>query len=117
MVDPGYHMLYKGAIPISKTSHCVYAYRVSLNGESDTAVEPLGSRAYGLIPSTGTRITEYYIKWLGYDHSYDSWEPEANLHCPDLLKQFLQVQSNTRAVPTTSSLPSTRSWKRKCTHT
>ena len=56
MVDPGYHMLYKGAIPISKTSHCVYAYRVSLNGESDTAVEPLGSRAYGLIPSTGTRF-------------------------------------------------------------
>ena len=30
-------------------------------------------------------VTEYYIKWLGYDHSYDSWEPEANLHCPDLL--------------------------------
>ena len=33
--------------------------------------------------------TEYYIKWLGYDHSYDTWEPAANLHCPQLLKEFL----------------------------
>ena len=57
--------------------------------------------------------TEYYIKWLGYDHSYDSWEPEANLHCPDLLRQFLREQSNKRATPlTTSKQPSTRS-KRK----
>ena len=43
--------------------------------------------------------TEYYIKWLGYDHSYDSWEPKANLHCPDLLRQFLREQSNKRATP------------------
>ena len=60
-------------------------------------------------------VTEYYIKWLGYDHSYDSWEPEANLHCPDLLRQFLREQSNKRATPLpTSNQPSTRS-KRKRT--
>jgi Integrase zinc binding domain/Chromo (CHRromatin Organisation MOdifier) domain/Integrase core domain len=62
------------------------------------------------------RVTEYYIKWLGYDHSYDSWEPEANLHCPDLLRQFLREQSNKRTnTATTSSQPSTRSRQRKRT--
>jgi hypothetical protein len=35
---------------------------------------------------------------------YDSWEPEANLHCPDLLRQFLREQPNKSA----SAEPSTR---------
>ena len=34
--------------------------------------------------------TEYCIKWLCYDHSYDTWEPGATLHCAQLLKEFLQ---------------------------
>ena len=33
-------------------------------------------------------IEEYLIKWDGYDHSYNSWEPKKNLKCPELLKQF-----------------------------
>lgn len=32
---------------------------------------------------------EYYIKWLGYDESEWSWEPEANLAgCQAMLKAY-----------------------------
>ena len=32
-------------------------------------------------------ITEYLIKWEGYDDTHNSWEPEANL-TPDLIKKY-----------------------------
>lgn len=31
---------------------------------------------------------EYYIKWQNWDESSNTWEPEGNLHCPAILKQF-----------------------------
>ena len=34
--------------------------------------------------------TQYLIKWEGYDHSENIWEPTENLNCPDLLRQFHQ---------------------------
>jgi hypothetical protein len=32
--------------------------------------------------------TQYLIKWKGYPLSEASWEPEENLNCPKLLKEF-----------------------------
>ena len=37
---------------------------------------------------TRKKKTEYLVKWLGYDKSENTWEPTANLNCPDLLKAF-----------------------------
>ena len=31
---------------------------------------------------------QYLIKWKGYPLSESSWEPEENLNCPELLKEF-----------------------------
>ena len=30
----------------------------------------------------------YHIKWFGYEHLYNTWEPEDNLNCPELLQSF-----------------------------
>jgi len=32
---------------------------------------------------------EFHVQWKGYDRGESTWEPEANLECKDLLKEFL----------------------------
>ncbi|OWR53890.1 hypothetical protein KGM_213507 [Danaus plexippus plexippus] len=39
---------------------------------------------------------DFLIHWKGWSSKFDSWEPEANLNCPDLIKRFMEKVENAK---------------------
>lgn len=39
----------------------------------------------------------YFIKWYGYPHSQNTWEPTKNLNCPDLLAEYERKKKENKA--------------------
>lgn len=41
---------------------------------------------------------EFLIRWKGYSSNLDSWEPEENLNCHDLIDKFMNKLENIKNV-------------------
>jgi transposase InsO family protein len=55
-------------------------------------------------------VTKYLIKWKGYPHSENTWEPKSQLNCPDLLENYHQQNPK---LPRKKDLPSPRQGRRQ----
>lgn len=41
--------------------------------------------------------TQYLIKWQNYSNKYNSWEPQENLMCPELIKSYEEEWSQAKS--------------------
>ena len=59
--------------------------------------------------------TQYFLKWEGYDDSHNTWEPEENLKCNEMIKIFEKgLKDNGRVnPPTIDDLPPSTSGEKK----
>ena len=42
---------------------------------------------------------QFFVSWMGYDQSYDSWKPYANLRDSDHLHSYLREKKLTELIP------------------
>jgi hypothetical protein len=55
-----------------------------IGGQPEWEVEAItGMRYHGR-----KKQKQYRVHWKGYSHAEDSWEPEANIHAPELIAQY-----------------------------
>jgi len=69
---------------MDRTSHPL---RVQLvDGSEEFEVETILSHRDRKLPRSTRTVREYLIKWRGYSHEHNSWEPASNVaNSPDVL--------------------------------